>query len=732
MFDLINAVILVFQGLYDLLSKIFGYGWALIVLSILSSIALQPIEKWAAKHRNREAKIRSIIEPQLSLINKKFSGQEAWSATRRLYERYSYHPFKAMRLALFPLLQLPILFVAYYGLSTFTPLHGVSLGPVNDISRPDSLLFGLALFPFLMTVFNLLNTYLSPFTQREKIQSVIVALFFLLLLYSAPFALLLYWTANNFISLIKTVYSRVFVSKNLGYSISTKNAAQVQEFVFTLPLVIVATPIYLWANNLSYYSSISLLVSCTILLVIAGFVFGGLFLGSKYSQFCSSDNVAFQIVYVLLISLCFYCLLYSTISALVYSYEFIALVGISCVLGLIVRLFKFKGLNFIFTIFLVINVTTALYMQGFATANKPLIKPTPSVTLKSRPNIYYFTCESFQELDYVKNTFDFDSARFANILTEKGFQIYANVYSNAPYTTASLLSALLMGLPDPRSNLGNADIPKDYRLVLSGQEGNRLFEILKRNDYQVAFYLKGNSYFFTEKGRYLDLTDIHPKTSDIFKPIGDLNPVLHKFVSTALVRFDIKVERNSLKILENYLKEESSTNNPRFFMHHLHSALHTNPFGAYDYIKSSEWIQSGIYQRSLKKGQEEIISVIQLIDKYDPEAIVIFQGDHGVWRLRGFPYTTDWNANEEKLNEIGESLQTAVDDFYKVFVAIRLPSSLQPLENFSPANLFPKLFLQLSDEKSHDNLNKMIVPNISVFFPKGLTIQDGAPSLERN
>lgn len=52
------------------------------------------------------------------------------------------------------------------------------------------------------------DLYSSQLPQREKVQSYVVALIFLVLLYKSPAGLVLYWTVNNLISVFKSlIYS---------------------------------------------------------------------------------------------------------------------------------------------------------------------------------------------------------------------------------------------------------------------------------------------------------------------------------------------------------------------------------------------------------------------------------------------------------------------------------------------------------------------------------------------
>jgi hypothetical protein len=67
------------------------------------------------------------------------------------------------------------------------------------------MLLGINLLPLLMTVINLSAAFLTPeYRLKDKLQAILIATLFLALLYGSPSALLVYWTMNNLIFLIRT------------------------------------------------------------------------------------------------------------------------------------------------------------------------------------------------------------------------------------------------------------------------------------------------------------------------------------------------------------------------------------------------------------------------------------------------------------------------------------------------------------------------------------------------
>ena len=141
-----------YEGLYRLIND---YGVALLCLSILTAFITSPLEKVVGKYVAKDKKLEAILSPQIKRIKSESKGAEQSRRLRNLYSRYSYNPIYSIRSAFGVLLQLPFLMGAYWMLSSFEALNGVSFGFIKDLSQPDGLLWGLNLLPFAMTFANL-------------------------------------------------------------------------------------------------------------------------------------------------------------------------------------------------------------------------------------------------------------------------------------------------------------------------------------------------------------------------------------------------------------------------------------------------------------------------------------------------------------------------------------------------------------------------------------------------
>lgn len=183
-----------------------SYGLALIAMSLVFNLALLPAYHLAEKVQGRERAIQRRMAPKLAEFKWAFAGEERYWMLRALYRQHGYHPIYGLR-GLLPLaIQIPF-FIATFGLlSHHAPLRGQSFLFIRDLGRPDGLLFGVHLLPILMTALNAFATHLyaRQLPRSEKIQSYVIALIFLVLLYGSPSGLVLYWTINNLISVIKS------------------------------------------------------------------------------------------------------------------------------------------------------------------------------------------------------------------------------------------------------------------------------------------------------------------------------------------------------------------------------------------------------------------------------------------------------------------------------------------------------------------------------------------------
>ena len=159
----------------------------------------------------KEKDVQAKMKPKLDEFKSIYKGYELHLYTNNVYRLNNYHPAYSLRGLVSLLIQIPFLMGAYAYLSTYSGFQGVSFLFLNDLAQPDGLLkigaMSINLLPFVMTIINLASGYIYSKESNitEKITIVGMALFFLIILYSSPASLLLYWTCNNIFSFVKTV-----------------------------------------------------------------------------------------------------------------------------------------------------------------------------------------------------------------------------------------------------------------------------------------------------------------------------------------------------------------------------------------------------------------------------------------------------------------------------------------------------------------------------------------------
>lgn len=268
-YDIIIAPIeyvieLVFCFLFYNFHNSFGVIGAIMGISLAVNILALPLYLKADELQLAERKQQERMGERIKRIKKAFQGDEQFMMLTEYYRRNNYHPLYALRSSLSILIEIPFFIAAYHFLSNCVLLNGRSEWIFRDLSQPDQLLWGLNILPILMTAINIISTavYTKGAPIREKAQSYLLALIFLLILYQSPSGLVFYWILNNLFSLVKNivmkmkrpvyflyaVYAAVavmFVSMNIFFRIHPERLNDVKKRVLdALTVLWIAIPLY--------------------------------------------------------------------------------------------------------------------------------------------------------------------------------------------------------------------------------------------------------------------------------------------------------------------------------------------------------------------------------------------------------------------------------------------------------------------------------------------------------
>jgi YidC/Oxa1 family membrane protein insertase len=215
------------QWLLDRWQDLVGHAWlAILLLSLSVKLLMAPLIMVAERWQAQVNRTRSRLEPELAAIRREFRGEEAHRRTLEVYRSHGVSHFYTLKSLAGFLIQIPVFIAAFDMLGENFRLAGAGWLWIGDLALPDRALalpfvlpfFGghFNLLPFVMTALTVLaarwqeETSLAPeLRQRERLRLYAMAGLFLLLLYTFPAGMVLYWTANNFWHLLRVAWERL-------------------------------------------------------------------------------------------------------------------------------------------------------------------------------------------------------------------------------------------------------------------------------------------------------------------------------------------------------------------------------------------------------------------------------------------------------------------------------------------------------------------------------------------
>ena len=229
---LYNTIISPLEFIIEILFSIFYYifqldlGSSIFFISFSVTLMCLPFYYRADKIKKEEEGKLLKLEPYINKIKRNFKGDEQFFMLKTLYRQNNYNPLMALRNSISLLLQIPFFIAAYHFFSNFELFNGYSWLIFDDLSKPDALLcvggIKLNVLPFVMTLINIISTelYIKTSGFKVRIQPYALALFFLIVLYDSPAALVIYWSLNNLFYLLKNKYMKENEPLSFVYKLS--------------------------------------------------------------------------------------------------------------------------------------------------------------------------------------------------------------------------------------------------------------------------------------------------------------------------------------------------------------------------------------------------------------------------------------------------------------------------------------------------------------------------------
>jgi YidC/Oxa1 family membrane protein insertase len=216
-------------GLFYILSwinlAIPSWGLAIVALSVVVNILMRPLSRFADHLQQQVHATESRLAPELQRIKKEHKGEEQASKILALYKTERVHPLYSLKSMMGVAVVIPVFIGAFDMLAENIHLLDASFLWIADLSRSDALMnlpFGLPFFgselnllPFLMTGLSIVASAMhnppalnAELRKKQLRNMLLMAIGFFALFYTFPAGMVLYWTTNNLISVIKSLWAR--------------------------------------------------------------------------------------------------------------------------------------------------------------------------------------------------------------------------------------------------------------------------------------------------------------------------------------------------------------------------------------------------------------------------------------------------------------------------------------------------------------------------------------------
>ena len=153
---LLGPLKLVFEVIFNIVYQGVGnIGLTIFLLSMTINVLVLPLYMCADKMQEKARKKEEELKEGLTHIKKVFSGDEKMMMVQTYYRQNNYSPLSALSGAVSLLLEIPFFMAAFQFLSKISLLNGASLGPIDNLAKPDRLIsigsFSINVLPVLMT-----------------------------------------------------------------------------------------------------------------------------------------------------------------------------------------------------------------------------------------------------------------------------------------------------------------------------------------------------------------------------------------------------------------------------------------------------------------------------------------------------------------------------------------------------------------------------------------------------
>jgi hypothetical protein len=355
------------------------------------------------------------------------------------------------------------------------------------------------------------------------------------------------------------------------------------------------------------------------------------------------------------------------ISNLLASYKKIGLLVILLFCLIIFKIKNYKYfivLVFLMTVLPIVKLGKIIYLNY---TNSTEWKLQPDAILKTefkkKPNIYYIQPDGYTNETNLKGSlYQFNNSEFDGWLNDQKFSLYDDYRSNYPSTLYSNSSCFFM-----KHHFSNEFSKFNYaRDYIVGR--NPVLEIFKNNNYKTFFITEIPYLLMNRPSVYFDYCNYKLEELPYFKD-------------------GLSCFKEITNEIENQIVLDKETSN--FFFIEKFNPGHINPSKIKGGSIEKERLE---YLKSLQIANVWLKKTIKIIEKNDPNAIIIIGADHGGYV--GFEYTS------QAQNKITD--RKLLNSIFGAKLAIKwngVNHSEYDAQLKSSVNLFRILFSYLSEDK---------------------------------
>ena len=196
-----------FWLLIHIFSIVQNWGWSIILLTLTVKLILYPLT--ATSFRSM-AKLRSLT-PKLKQLKDQYHDDKV-TMQKEIMQLYRKEKVNPVGGCLPMILQIPVFIGLYWALLCSVELRQASFLWIQDLSKPDPLF----ILPVLMGASMFIQTFFNP-PASDPVQAKlmkIMPLMFSVMFFFFPSGLVLYWIANNTLSILQQWYINKSIKKN--------------------------------------------------------------------------------------------------------------------------------------------------------------------------------------------------------------------------------------------------------------------------------------------------------------------------------------------------------------------------------------------------------------------------------------------------------------------------------------------------------------------------------------